>query len=95
MPSEYFLPIHNLENICASICAVKDLVDIKTVVDFILAFKGVEHRLEYIRELNGVVYYNDSIASAPTRTIAGVKSFHENMILIAGGYDKNLDRKFV
>ena len=53
--------------------------------------KGVEHRLEFIKEIDGVKWYNDSIASSPTRTIAGLKSFDEKIVLIAGGYDKHLD----
>ena len=53
-------------------------------------FKGVEHRCELVREINGVKYYNDSIASSPTRTLAGLKAFDHPVILIAGGYDKNI-----
>ncbi|MGA3282826.1 MAG: cyanophycin synthetase, partial [Smithella sp.] len=53
-------------------------------------FTGVEHRCEFVRELDGVKYYNDSIASSPTRTVAGLKAFEKPVILIAGGYDKNL-----
>ena len=53
-------------------------------------FAGVEHRCELVREIDGVKYYNDSIASSPTRTLAGLKAFNEKVILIAGGYDKNI-----
>ena len=53
-------------------------------------FGGVEHRIEFVRELDGVKYYNDSIASSPTRTIAGLESFQQKVILIAGGYDKHI-----
>ena len=53
-------------------------------------FPGVEHRIELVRTLNGVRYYNDSIASSPTRTIAGLRSFPQKVILIAGGYDKKI-----
>ena len=53
-------------------------------------FGGVEHRIEFVREKDGVKYYNDSIASSPTRTIAGLNSFHQKVILIAGGYDKHI-----
>ena len=53
-------------------------------------FKGVEHRIEFVRELDGVKYYNDSIASSPTRTIAGLKAFDKKVMLIAGGYDKHI-----
>ena len=54
-------------------------------------FAGVEHRLEFVKQIKGANWYNDSIASSPTRTIAGLKSFDENIVLIAGGYDKHLD----
>ena len=54
------------------------------------SFPGVEHRIEFVRELDGVKWYNDSIASSPTRTIAGLNSFHQKIILIAGGYDKKI-----
>lgn len=83
--------VHNYENTCAAIAATKQLVDIDRMMEAITEFTGVEHRLEFIRELNGVKWYNDSIASSPTRTIAGLRSFEEDIILIAGGYDKNLD----
>ena len=53
-------------------------------------FTGVEHRCELVREINGVKYYNDSIASSPTRTLAGLKAFEKPVILIAGGYDKKI-----
>ena len=53
-------------------------------------FTGVEHRIEPVRTLDGVTYYNDSIASSPTRTIAGLRSFNQKIILIAGGYDKKI-----
>ena len=54
-------------------------------------FNGVEHRLEFVREINGVKWYNDSVSSSPTRAIAGLNSYDEKIVLIAGGYDKNLD----
>ena len=83
--------IHNAENICAAIAATSSLVDVETQIKAIENFTGVEHRLEFIRELDGVKWYNDSIASSPTRTIAGLNSFDEKIVLIAGGYDKHLD----
>ena len=83
--------VHNCENICAAIAATASLVDIDTQIKAITKFKGVEHRLEFIKEIDGVKWYNDSIASSPTRTIAGLKSFDEKIVLIAGGYDKHLD----
>ncbi len=83
--------VHNYENICAAIAATSDLVDTETQVEAIKEFKGVEHRLEFVRELDGVKWYNDSIGTSPSRTIAGLNSFDEKIVLIAGGYDKNLD----
>lgn len=83
--------IHNYENICAAVAATSTLVDSDTQIEAIKEFKGVEHRLEFVREINGVKWYNDSIGTSPTRTIAGINSFDEKIVLIAGGYDKNLD----
>ena len=83
--------IHNHENICACMSAIYDMVDIDKSFDIISEFSGVEHRLEFIREINGVKWYNDSVSSSPTRTIAGLNSYDEEIVLIAGGYDKNLD----
>ena len=60
-------------------------------INAIKEFSGVEHRLEFVREINGVKWYNDSVSSSPTRTIAGLNSYDEDIVLIAGGYDKNLD----
>ncbi len=82
---------HNAENICAAIAATNGLVDIETQIKAITNFEGVAHRIEFVREINGSKWYNDSIASSPTRTIAGLNSFEEEIILIAGGYDKHLD----
>ena len=82
---------HNFENIATALAATKNLVDIEIAVKAIKEFKPVEHRLEFIREIDGVKWYNDSVSSSPTRTIAGLKSFDEDIVLIAGGYDKNLD----
>lgn len=83
--------IHNVENACTAIAAVKDLVSIESINNVLTTFRGVEHRNEFVRELDGVKWYNDSIGSSPTRTIAGLASFKEKVILIAGGYDKHLD----
>ena len=82
--------IHNVENYMAAIAALEGLVDDETIRTFAREFGGVEHRIELVRTLDGVRYYNDSIASSPTRTIAGLRSFKEKLILIAGGYDKNI-----
>ena len=84
---------HNFENAAAAIIATKDLVDTKIACDAISTFPGVEHRLELVLETqNRIKWYNDSVSSSPTRTIAGLNAFaFRNIILIAGGYDKNLD----
>lgn len=82
---------HNAENICAAVAATKDLVQIEDQINAIKGFEGVPHRIEFVREINGSKWYNDSIASSPTRTIAGLNSFDEEIVLIAGGYDKHLD----
>ena len=82
--------VHNVENYMAAIAAVDGLVPDEVIHDFAREFGGVEHRIELVRTYRGVRYYNDSIASSPSRTIAGLRSFHEKVILIAGGYDKQL-----
>ncbi len=85
--------IHNFENACCAIIATKDLVKKESIDTVLTEFKGVEHRLELVKETkNRVKWYNDSVSSSPTRTIAGLNAFSlKNIILIAGGYDKNLD----
>ena len=83
--------VHNYENICAALAATSSLVDTKNQLQAIKKFKGVEHRIELVREINGVKWYNDSIGTSPSRTMAGLSSFDENIVLIAGGYDKHLD----
>ena len=82
--------VHNVENYMAAIAAVDGLVPDGIIRDFAGSFGGVEHRIELVRELDGVRYYNDSIASSPSRTIAGLHSFPEKVILIAGGKDKGI-----
>lgn len=82
--------VHNVENYLAAFIATKDDVSIETMKKNAQTFAGVEHRCELVREIDGVKYYNDSIASSPTRTLAGLKAFNEKVILIAGGYDKNI-----
>ena len=84
---------HNFENASAAIIATRDLVDMRTACETILKFKGVEHRLELVLETKDrIKWYNDSVSSSPTRTIAGLNAFSlRNIVLIAGGYDKNLD----
>lgn len=81
---------HNIENYLASFLVTEDEVSIESMINVARNFKGVAHRCELIREVEGVKYYNDSIASSPTRTLAGLKAFDEKVILIAGGYDKHI-----
>ena len=83
--------MHNVENYLAAISAVWGMVDIETIKAVAKTFGGVEHRAEFVREYNGVKYYNDSIASSPTRTALGTLSLYdEKIIIIAGGYDKHI-----
>ena len=82
--------LHNLENYMAAIAAVDGLVPDEVIRDFARTFGGVEHRIELVRELDGVKYYNDSIGTSPTRTMACLDSFDQKLILIAGGYDKGV-----
>ena len=89
--SDILLPgLHNVENYMAAILAVGDLVTDETIREVARSFGGVEHRIELVRVRDGVRYYNDSIASSPSRTTAGLRSFTQKVILIAGGYDKHV-----
>lgn len=81
---------HNVANYLAAITAVWGYVGVDTINKVAKEFGGVGHRIELVRELNGVKFYNDSIASSPTRTIAGLKAFDRKVFLIAGGYDKHI-----
>ncbi len=83
--------VHNVENYMAAICAVQGLVNDNIIRTFARTFGGVEHRIELVRERRGVRWYNDSIASSPSRTIAGLRSFAQRVVLIAGGKDKGID----
>lgn len=82
--------VHNVENYMAAIAAVDGLVPDEVIVNFAREFGGVEHRIELVRTYRGVKFYNDSIASSPSRCIAGLRSFQQKVILIAGGYDKHI-----
>ena len=82
--------VHNVENYLAAIAAVWGEVPADIIADFAREFGGVEHRSEWVRTLGGARWYNDSIGSSPSRTIAGLRAFDRKVILIAGGYDKNI-----
>ncbi len=82
--------LHNIENYMAAIAATRDYVSKETVEKVARNFGGVAHRIEFVREKDGIKFYNDSIASSPARTTAGLKSFNQKVILIAGGYDKKI-----
>lgn len=83
--------MHNVENYLAAICAVGGIVSDDAIRETARSFGGVEHRAELIRVVDGVSYYNDSIATTPARTISGMLSlFDRKLILIAGGYDKKI-----
>lgn len=90
MPAEDILipGLHNVENYMAAFAATRDFAPREAMVQVARSFPGVPHRIELVRTLRGVRYYNDSIASSPTRTIAGLRSFRQKVILIAGGHDK-------
>ncbi len=81
---------HNVENMLAAYTAVYGDVSTEIMAKTAREFAGVEHRIEFVREVNGVKFYNDSIASSPTRVIAGLRAFNKKIIVIAGGYDKNI-----
>ena len=88
---EIFIPgDHNVENYLGAFALLYGTVDNASMVNTARSFRGVEHRIELVRELRGVKYYNDSIASSPSRTRAGLRSFDQKVILIAGGKDKGV-----
>ena len=82
--------IHNVANYLAAIAALGQSLRPETVLRVAREFGGVEHRIEFVREKDGVRWYNDSIATSPTRAIAGLCSFPEKIILLGGGYDKKI-----
>lgn len=81
---------HNIENLLAAICTVWGEAPIEAMQAVAKNFKGVEHRIEPVRTLDGVQWFNDSIASSPTRVIAGLRAFDQKLIIIAGGSDKGI-----
>ena len=82
--------MHNVENFLGVIAALWGDVEIRDIVKVAKEFGGVEHRIEFVRELHGVKWYNDSIATSPTRVLAGLRSFDQKIIVLAGGYDKKI-----
>ena len=83
--------VHNYINICTVLNTIKDYItDMDKALNIIKEFPGVHHRIEFVREIDGVKWYNDSASSTPSRTIAGINAFSEPIILLAGGYDKNI-----
>ena len=83
--------VHNYINICTVLNAIKDYItDMDKALEIIKKFPGVHHRIEFVREIDGVKWYNDSASSTPSRTIAGINAFDEKIVLLAGGYDKNI-----
>lgn len=82
--------LHNIENLLAAFSAVSDLCSPESMGRVARTFNGVEHRMEFVREVDGIKFYNDSMASSPTRTSAGIRAFKQKVILIAGGYDKKI-----
>lgn len=82
--------VHNIENYMAATAATIDFVKPQTIRKIATTFNGVEHRIELVRELNGIKFYNSSIDSSPSRTIAALSTFKNKVILIAGGKDKGI-----
>lgn len=83
--------IHNVENYCTAITAVWGMVSPDNMLRVAQSFGGVEHRIEFVREFDGVRYYNDSIATSPSRVISGLNAFNQKIIMICGGSDKGND----
>ena len=83
---------HNYLNICAALNAIKDKITVSNqeLESIIKEIKSVHHRLEFVREINGVEWYNDSASTTPDKSLAGIYAFDKKIVLIAGGYDKNI-----
>ncbi len=84
--------VHNFINICAALTAINCLVsiDLDKIEDIIKDINSVHHRLEFVREINGVKWYNDSASTTPDKSLAGINAFDNDIVLICGGYDKNI-----
>ena len=89
--SNIFVPgHHNIENFMAAIAATYGVIDNDIITETARTFKGVEHRIEFVRELNGVKFYNNSADSSPSRCEAALQAFNQKVIIICGGYDKQI-----
>ena len=89
--SEILIPgVHNIENYMAAFCAVDGLVPVSVMEQLAKTFGGVAHRIELVRVKDGVKYYDSSIDSSPNRTRAALRSFHQKVIMVAGGKDKGI-----
>jgi UDP-N-acetylmuramoylalanine--D-glutamate ligase len=83
---------HNWQNICAAVTAVWNVTqDVEAIRKAVTSFRGLPHRLEKVREVDGVRYYNDSFSSAPGATIAAMEAVSGNKVIIVGGVDKGAD----
>lgn len=83
---------HNYLNICAALNVINEITKIPNdkIENIVKKIRSVHHRLEFIREIDGIKWYNDSASTTPDKTLAGINSFQEKIVLIAGGYDKNI-----
>ena len=83
---------HNYLNIAATLNAIKDYINVpkERLNEIIAKINPVHHRLEFVREINGIKWYNDSASTTPDKALAGINAFTEKIVLIAGGYDKNI-----
>lgn len=89
--SDILLPgFHNVKNYLAAFTATIGLADDDICKDVALTFKGVEHRLEFVKTVNGISFINDSIGTSPNRTIAGLQAMKDKPIIILGGHDKGI-----
>lgn len=83
---------HNWQNVCAAITAAWQVTqDAASIRKAVISFSGLEHRLEFVREVSDVSYYNDSFASATGASSAALEAIHSPKVLIAGGYDRGVD----
>ncbi len=83
---------HNYLNICTALNTIRDYIHVDNLKlqEIVESIHPVHHRLEFVRELNGVRWYNDSASTTPDKALAGIGAFDEKIVLIAGGYDKNI-----